>query len=157
MTYVSLKLKMMFPIYTRWPHDHGHMAHCSLSEKSCFTVTDTNNIQYTTDSLMVSMWTNVYSSTSLCTGCTNCWIISIQVESLSKRKNPLEWKLCRASEKTRCKELLQHCHGNGEESMKCWSQSLKVTQSLHVLIIPLFYERNITFHLSTMKMYIWSF
>lgn len=55
-----------------------------------------------------------------------------------------------------CKALLLHCHGNGEESM-CWSQSLKVTQSLHVLIIPLPYERNITSLVSMMKIHIRSF
>lgn len=46
--------------------------------------------------------------------------------------------------------LLLHCHDNGEESM-CWSQSLKVTQYLHVLIISTPYEKNITSLVSMMK------
>lgn len=46
--------------------------------------------------------------------------------------------------------LLLHCHGNGGESM-CWSQSLKVTQYLHVLIISAPYEKNITSLVSMMK------
>lgn len=40
-------------------------------------------------------------------------------------------------ENTHCKALLLHYHGNSEESIKCWSQSLKVTQFIHVLIILL--------------------
>lgn len=60
-----------------------------------------------------------------------------------------------AFEKTlHCKALLLHYHGNGEESVKCWSQNLKVTQSIHVLIIPLCYERNITSLVSMMKIHI---
>lgn len=55
-----------------------------------------------------------------------------------------------------CKAPLLHYHGNGEESM-CWSQSLKVTQYLHVLIISPPYERNITSLASMMKTHIRSF
>lgn len=54
------------------------------------------------------------------------------------------------------KALLLHHHGNDEESM-CWSHSLKVTQYLHVLIIPSPYERNITSLVSMMKIHIRSF
>lgn len=57
----------------------------------------------------------------------------------------------------RCKAPLLHFHGNGGESMKCWSQSLKVTQSIHVLIIPLPYERNIASLVRVMKTHIRSF
>lgn len=79
---------------------------------------------------------------------------------------PLRWKLweettssgMKAAESVwesslHCKALLLHHHSNGEECT-CWSHSLKVTQYLHVLIIPPPYERNITSLVSMMKIQI---
>lgn len=85
-------------------------------------------------------------------------VISMQVETLRWDKKFTGMKTAASLEENvlHCKALLLHCHGNGEESM-CWSQSLKVTQSLHVLIIPLPYERNITSLVSMMKIHIRSF
>lgn len=96
---------------------------------------------------------------SLCSGPTSSWVISMQVESFRENKNHWNENCTEIERKTlvHCKALLQHRHGNGEESMKCWSQNLKVTQSIHVLIIPLPYERNITSLVSMMKIHIRSF
>lgn len=102
---------------------------------------------------------HIWSQLYFCNGGSSSWVIFNAVGKFQRKQNPLKWKLCWAFEKAprRCKKLLQRYHGNGKESMKCWSQRLKVTQSIHVLIIPLPYERNITFFLSMMKINIRSF
>lgn len=93
---------------------------------------------------------------SLCSGYKTCsflWRQKLWEETksagmkatMSVWENILNWKA-----------LLLYYHGNGEENM-CWSHSLKVTQYLHVLIIPPLYERNITSLVSMMKIHIRSF
>lgn len=89
-----------------------------------------------------------------------------QIHQRADGSLPLRWKLwgettsngMKAAESVwessrHYKALLLHHHSNGEECM-CWSHSLKVTQYLHVLIIPPRYERNITSRVSMMKTHI---
>lgn len=106
----------------------------------------------------LSLWLSLSLSLSLsavaaqAVGSSPCrWKLWEETKSIGTKTAVSFW------EKTlHCKALLLHYHGNGEESM-CWSQTLKVTQSIHVLIIPLPYERNITSLVSMMKIHIRSF
>lgn len=77
-----------------------------------------------------------------------------------EKTKPLEWKLHRACEKNT--RTLQGAAAASPwqrwgERESVGSQNVKVTQSIHVLIIPLPYERNITSLVSMMKIHIRSF
>lgn len=98
-------------------------------------------------------------SLPLSDGFTSSWVISMQVESLRENKTtgmktaPSLWEK-QSYTVRRCSSITM---ATVKRAWSVGSQNLKVTQSIHVLIIPLPYERNITSLVSMMKIHIRSF